>query len=479
MWRAMRATAPVVRGVSHARRAHVRVPLWRTYSTPARNPSFGELTPGVLGQLADALATPASSLLSSLPSESGRWRVLEATELDVYNRDWMGKYTGRSTTVVRPKTTAEVAGVMAVCHANNIAVVPQGGNTGLVGGGVPVHDELIMSLSAMNRIHSFDAVAGTLVCDAGCILETLDDYVAPFGYMMPLDLGAKGSCHIGGNVATNAGGLRFLRYGSLHGSVLGLEVVLPNGEILPGLQTLRKDNTGLDLKQLFIGSEGTLGVITGVSIATPRRANATNVAMFGVDSFDAVQRTFSMVRRHCAEILSALEFVDEQSFDLVMRNQTAGLRDPFAERHPMYVLIETSGSSKDHDDEKLQGLLEELLETSTISDGVLAQDESQSKALWSIRESVPESLGHLGKVYKYDVSMPVEKMYELVEALRARFAEHHMLHTPEAPAPVKAVCGFGHIGDGNLHINIVADAYDPKIEALMEPFVYEWVASVR
>ena len=164
-------------------------------------------------------------------------------------------------------------------------------------------DEVVLNLGSMNRVRSFDEATGTLVCDAGCVLQTLDDYLAERGYMMPLDLGAKGSCQIGGNVSTNAGGLRFLRYGSLHGSVLGLEVVLANGEILPLLQTLRKDNTGIDLKQLFIGSEGSLGIVTGVAISTPKLPNSVNVAMFGVESFDHVCQTARHVRKHCACLL--------------------------------------------------------------------------------------------------------------------------------------------------------------------------------
>lgn len=246
----------------------------RMYSeAPARYPAFGSVTPALLQQFASVLSAPQSSLLSTIPSETKAWNTVEPSELDGYNNDWMGKYKGNSVCVVRPKSTEEVSRIMRICSENNIAVVPQGGNTGLVGGGVPVHDEVVVNLSNMNKIRSFDAVSGTLVCDAGAVLEALDNEVAQHGYMMPLDLGAKGSCQIGGNVATNAGGLRFLRYGSLHGTVLGLEVVLPDGRILPGLRTLRKDNTGLDLKQLFIGSEGSLGIITGVAIATPRRPN--------------------------------------------------------------------------------------------------------------------------------------------------------------------------------------------------------------
>mmetsp|Transcript_8061 Transcript_8061/g.29775 ORF Transcript_8061/g.29775 Transcript_8061/m.29775 type:complete len:312 (+) Transcript_8061:52-987(+) len=180
-------------------------------------------------------------------------------ELAKYNTDWLGKYQGNSKVVVRPRTVEQVSDIVSHCNSRRLAVVPQGGNTGLVGGSVPVYDEIVLSLGAMNEIISFDQTSGVLVCDAGCILEDLDNYVRERGHVMPLDLGAKGSCQIGGNVATNAGGIRLLRYGSLHGSVLGLEVVKANGEVLDILSTNRKDNTGYDIKQLFIGAEGTLG----------------------------------------------------------------------------------------------------------------------------------------------------------------------------------------------------------------------------
>lgn len=202
----------------------------------------------------------------------------------------------------------------------------------------------------MNRIRSFDPVAGTLVADAGCVLQALDEHVAQGGLMMPLDLGAKGSCQLGGNISTNAGGLRVLRYGSLHGSVLGLEVVLPDGTIFDGLSTLRKDNTGYDLKQLFIGAEGTLGIVTGVSIATPQRPSAVNVAMFGLDSFEQVQQMFVKARHVLGEILSAFEFLDQDTFRIVQKHSSRPtVRDPFSSAYPFYVVLETSGSNAEHD----------------------------------------------------------------------------------------------------------------------------------
>jgi FAD/FMN-containing dehydrogenase len=312
-----------------------------------RYPTHNQLNEEDIEKFASILSTPETSLLTTIKSNATP-NPVDSSDLQVFNNDWMNKYHGKSSCVLKPKSTKEVSEIIKYCKERKLAVVPQGGNTGLVGGGVPVLDEVIINMSNLNKIRSFDEVTGTLVCDAGCILESLDRFVGEKGYMMPLDLGAKGSCHIGGNVATNAGGLRLLRYGSLHGNVLGLEVVLPDGTILQELSTLRKDNTGYDVKQLFIGSEGTIGLITGVSIATPKRSNAVNVAMFAVESFETVQKVFQKVKGHCGEILSAFEFIDSQGMRLVTGH---GLKDPFQEKHPFYILIETSGSRQEHDDE--------------------------------------------------------------------------------------------------------------------------------
>ncbi|CAO1633166.1 unnamed protein product [Sympodiomycopsis kandeliae] len=442
------------------------------------NTPYAKLSGDDITAFASFLSSPSTSLLTTIkPSDpSSEVTQVAADELDGYNQDWMNKYKGQSQCVIKPKTTQELANVVKYCYEKRIAVVPQGGNTGLVGGGVPVEDEVIISTASLNQIRSFDEVSGTLVCDAGCILETLDNHVAPKGYMMPLDLGAKGSCHIGGNVATNAGGLRFLRYGSLHGNVLGLEVVLPNGEILDGLSSLRKDNTGFDLKQLFIGSEGSIGLITGVSIVTPRRPSAQNVAVFALDSFESVQKVFGTVKQHCGEILSAFEYFDQDAFELVQGHATSKVKDPFESRHPFYVLIETSGSNKDHDDEKLSNLLEVLMENGEIVDGVMAQDSTQIESLWSLRESIPEAAGKYGSVYKYDLSMPIHKMNELVQDMRQRFVSKDLLGADKS---IKTVVGYGHIGDGNLHINIVSSKYTNEIEAQIEPYIYEWTSKVK
>lgn len=204
-----------------------------------------------------------------------------------------------------PSSVDQVSSILKYCHTHHLAVVPQGGNTGVSGGSIPVFDEIVINTSKFNQIRSFDATSGIVVVDAGVILQNLDQHLEPHGYTVPLDLGAKGSCQIGGNVSTNAGGLRLMRFGNLHGNVLGLEVVLPDGTILDSLATsLRKDNTGYDLKQLFIGAEGTLGIVTGVALLTPKKARATNVAMVALDSFEHVQQAYASARDELSEILS-------------------------------------------------------------------------------------------------------------------------------------------------------------------------------
>lgn len=378
--------------------------------------------------------------------------------------------------MLRPKTTEQVSAILKYCNEQKLAVVPQGGNTGLVGGSVPVFDEIVLSLAQLNKIREFDAVSGILKCDTGVILEAADMYLAEQGYIFPLDLGAKGSCHVGGVVATNAGGLRLLRYGSLHGTVLGLEVVLPNGDIVNSMNALRKDNTGYDLKQLFIGSEGTIGVVTGVSILCPPRPNAFNVSFVGVESYEAVQKVFVQAKKELGEVLSAFEFMDLKSQQLT-KQHLADVDHPLSDEYPFYVLIETSGSNKEHDDAKLEAFLETSMEDGLILDGVVAQDENELKTLWQWREMIPESSQSGGGVYKYDVSLPLKDLYSLVEAANTRLQEHGLLSEEDESKPVISAVGYGHVGDGNLHLNVAVRRYTKEVEKCLEPFVYEFVSS--
>ncbi|KXS12045.1 FAD-binding domain-containing protein [Gonapodya prolifera JEL478] len=400
--------------------------------------------------------------------------ITDQSEVQPYNTDWMKKYRGQTVVVLRPKTTEEVQKIVRYCNEKKLAVCPQGGNTGLVGGSVPVFDEVVISLTLMNQVRSLDEVSGAFVADAGLVLETADNYLAERGFIFPLDLGAKGTATIGGNVATNAGGLRLLRYGSLHGTVLGLEVVLPDGTLFSNLSTLRKDNTGYDLKQLFIGAEGTLGIITGVSIMAPRRPNAVNVAVLALDSFELVQESFARAKRDLGEILSAFEFWDQAAAEVVHK-YVSHVKNPFMEGDrpaPAFgVLIETSGSVKEHDDEKLSRFLESLMEDSIVTDGVVADSETQAKALWGVRESITEGLSRAGAAYKYDISMPVPKLYSAVEDMRERLASKGFFEQGR----VARVVGFGHLGDGNLHLNIGGPQYDKEVAEAIEPYVFQWL----
>ncbi|KAJ2160010.1 D-lactate ferricytochrome c oxidoreductase [Coemansia sp. RSA 552] len=442
----------------------------RGYHRPARSTAFKQVGPADVEQFQRMTGTGG---VLATPAVGGS---ADTVELEGFNADWLNKYRGQSQVVLRPKTTQEVSEILRYCNDQRIAVVPQGGNTGLVGGSVPVHDEVVLSLRNLNSVRSYDDVSGVLVCDAGCVLEELEYYVGARNHVMPLDLGAKGSCHIGGNVATNAGGIRFLRYGSLHGSVLGLEAVLADGTVLDNLSTLRKDNTGYDLKQLFIGSEGSLGVITGVSMSTPRKPSSVNVAVLGVPSYKAVQQAFAAARQQCGEVLSAFEFWDASCMGAVLKHQS--LQHPLSDDYPFYVLVETSGSNQAHDDEKLTALLEDLMERGVVEDGALAQDATQIARMWSMREGIPESLGKTGPTYKYDVSIPIPVLYDVVGDIGKRLKKAGLFGSG-ADDPVKLVCGYGHIGDSNLHLNIVADKFQDRVTNVFEPYVYEWVSSHR
>jgi (R)-2-hydroxyglutarate---pyruvate transhydrogenase len=469
--------APAVRAVNGAAAASVRfftrsqpraVKLTsETYPDIKRDPRFKKLTGDDIAYFKEVLGSETAIIDGVTAGTNVDGDLLQ------HNEDWMRKYAGQGRLVLKPGSAEEVSQILKYCNDNMLAVVPQGGNTGLVGGSVPIFDEVVISMNRMNQIHSFDEISGTLVVDAGVILEVADQFLAEKGYIFPLDLGAKGSCHIGGNVSTNAGGLRLLRYGSLHGNVLGIEAVLPDGTIVEDLCTLRKNNTGYDLKQLFIGAEGTIGIVTKVAIQCAQRSSAVNVALFGLESFEKVQAAFREAKGQLSEILSAFELMDGLSMNLVHRVKPD--KKPLDDEHPFYCLIETSGSNGEHDYEKLEKFLEDVMTKEIISDGVLAQDETQIKSLWAIREGIPEVSNHWGGVYKYDVSIPLAEMYKLVEDVQAELDKAGLVGETDE-FPVVAAVGYGHMGDSNLHLNVCVRRYDAQVEKVLEPYVYEWIA---
>lgn len=436
-----------------------------TYPEIKKDTRFGEVTEEHVKYFQEVLGKD-SAIIDGVTKDA-------SNDIAGFNGDWMRKYRGQSKLVLKPGSTEEVSKILKYCNEHKLAVVPQGGNSGLVGGSVPVFDEIVISMSRMNQIRGFDEVSGVLVVDAGCILEVADKYLAERNHIFPLDLGAKGSCHIGGNVATNAGGLRLLRYGSLHGNVLGIEAVLPDGTIIKDLSKLRKNNTGYDIKQLFIGGEGTIGIITGVSILCPQRSKAVNVAFFGLESYEKVLEAFKTAKGQLSEILSAFELMDNESQEIVRR--VSGNNYPLEGRHPFNVLIETSGSNGEHDNEKLEKFLEHVMEKEIVADGVVAQDETQVSGLWGWREGISEASGHFGGVYKYDVSIPLDELYSLVTDVKKRMTEAGLCDTHDESKPIVDCIGYGHMGDSNLHLNVCVRRYDKEVEKLLEPYVYEWI----
>jgi len=396
--------------------------------------------------------------------DSGRV-ITDSSEVAGYNEDWLRTVRGASRCVLKPRDTQEVAGILAHCGSRGLAVCPQGGNTGLVGGSVPVFDEVIVSTQLMNKIEHIDTTSGAAMCQSGVVLEQLDRSLAEQGLMVPLDLGAKGSCHIGGNVSTNAGGLRLLRYGSLHGSVLGVEAVLASGEIVDCLSSMKKDNTGYDLKHLFIGSEGTLGLVTKVSIACPTRPKSINLALLSLPNFESVVKTFKECKGRLGEILSSCEFIDSDSMVCVTEN--LNLTCPL-EPNNFYMLIETSGSHADHDEEKLNMFLEHMMGEGVVMDGTVATAPSKQGEIWQLRERLAEALMKDGYCYKYDISLPMSVFYESILVMKERLGKD-----------VTRVVGYGHIGDGNMHLNITTPEYKQDVMDKIEPYLYEWTSKYK
>jgi len=420
---------------------------------------YPNLKRGDFAQLEDSDVQTFTSIL-------GPGNVLtQADDVEGYNTDWLRTVRGQTRCVLKPKDTEQISEILSYCNKRRIAVCPQGGNTGLVGGSVPVFDEVVLSTSQMNKILNIDLDSSTVVAQSGVVLEALDTELSQHGLMVPIDLGAKGSCHIGGNVATNAGGLRLLRYGSLHGSVLGIEAVMADGQVLDCLNTLKKDNTGYDLKQLFIGSEGTLGVITKVALALPPRPKSINLAYLSLKSFADVATVFRRSRADLGEILSSCEFIDKECMKCVTEN--LNLSNPLGHSE-FYMLIETSGSNPTHDEEKLNNFLENMLAEEIVSDGTVATAPSKQRDIWQLRERIAESLLVDGYCYKYDISLPLSVFYQAVLDMRQRLG-----------GKATRCVGYGHIGDGNLHLNVTTPRYSQEVMDLIEPFLYEWTSKYR
>jgi len=393
--------------------------------------------------------TPESSsqqaLLDALAARLGSAHVLTAaSDMAGFLSEARALYSGSALAVVRPRDTAEVSFVVEQCAAAGVPIVPQGGNTGLVGGGVP-YGGVVLSLTRLDRIRAVDPVNATMTVEAGCILKTVQDAADAADCLFPLSLAAEGSCRIGGNLATNAGGVSVLRYGNARELTLGVEVVLADGRVWNGLSALRKDNTGYDLKDLFVGSEGTLGIITAAVLKLFPKPKARATAFVGCASPQAALDLFQRLRSGVGDMLTAFEYMPQFALDIVLKHVSGAVR-PLAGEHGSYALIELTSPQADAD---LQGAFETVLgqaiEDGIVEDATIAASEAQRHALWQLREELSDVQRLEGGSIKHDVAVPVSRVADFIEeATRAC----------EAAMPEVRVCAFGHFGDGNIHFNL-------------------------
>jgi len=404
-----------------------------------------------------------------LASIVGEAHVLtEERDTASYFLDWRKQYRAGAECVVRPGSTEEVAAVVRLCSRERVAIVPQGGNTGLSGASVPSgrQRELVLSLGRMNRIREIDPLDDTMVAEAGCVLAQAQQAAEKAGRYFPVSLAAEGSCQVGGIVSTNAGGVNVLRYGNTRDQVLGLEVVLPDGQVWNGLRRLRKDNTGYDLKHLFIGAEGTLGVVTAVVLKLRANPSASATAWIAVENPARAVELLSRMREQLGECVSAFELVSRRCLEAVLAH-APGTPDPLPESHPWYVLVELGDSGTF---ESLQSRLElalgKCVEGGIARDAAIAASHPQAAALWRIRESIPEA--QFTNV-KHDVSVAVSRIPALIERVETALAS--------AFAEARSYI-FGHVGDGNLHYNIGPETLVPR-RAEINRIVYDAVAALN
>ena len=390
-------------------------------------------------------AVPADviSRLKAVLGEGG-WSV-DPDRLAPKLVEWRDRWSGTTPLLALPRTTAQVAAVVGVCGAAGVAITPQGGNTGLVGGQIP-QGEILLSLEKMRAVRDLDPFDDVIVAEAGVTLAAVHEAALAADRLFPLSLASEGSATVGGLISTNAGGTAVLRYGTMRGLVLGIEAVLPNGEIWNGLKRLRKDNTGYDLKQLLIGAEGTLGVVTAASLKLYPVLASRAVAFVGLRTpYDAI-RLLARAKAETGGALDAFELMGRRGVGLVLKN-IEHQREPLAGEHPWYVLIETASGEPGAAEAAMERLLAKALEDDLIQDAAIAQTEAQAKAFWALRENQSSAQKREGAAWKHDVSVPVSRMADFIdEATRAI----------EAWAPDVRVVAFGHVGDGNVHYDVLA-----------------------
>jgi FAD/FMN-containing dehydrogenase len=418
--------------------------------------------------------TPVN-LTETLIGIVGPNHVLTGDDADSYEQDWRRRARGKALCVVRPGSTEQVARVVKACAEHGVAIVPQGGNTGLVGGSIPNGSgtQVLLSLRRMVAIRAIDPQNMTMTVEAGCVLQSLQEAADKAGFLFPLSLGAEGSCTIGGNLATNAGGTQVLRYGNARDLCLGLEVVTPQGDVWEGLSGLRKDNTGYDLRDLFVGSEGTLGVITAATLKLHPKPAAQLTAWAALASLEEANRLLGLAHQRTGASLTGFELMNRFSLELVDKHYPH-LRVPMWREHAWCVLIEISDAESElHARGLLEQLLEDAFEEGLVADAIVAENLKQVHDLWHIRESITLAQTEEGFNVKHDISVPVSQIPEFVRQADAALS---------AALPGLRFVTFGHLGDGNLHYNIQAPAgsdaptFVAAHEAAISTLVYDLVS---
>lgn len=402
--------------------------------------------------------------------------------MDAWLTDWRGRYTGRALALTSPASTAEVAALVKLCAAHGVPIVPQGGNSGMAGGATPdtTGSAIVLSLRRMNALRDLCAETGQVVCEAGVVLQSLHEAAGTVGMRFPLTLGGKGSATIGGLISTNAGGTQVLRHGTMRAQVLGLEAVLANGEVLDLMTALKKDNRGFDLKQLLIGSEGTLGIVTAARLRLRPAPRARVTGWLGLPSIGAAGQLLRHLQKLSSEYLEGFEVMPDHCLDSVLAH-LPGARAPLKTRHPWYALVEYV--AEQGDDHWIGKLLQDDLidadEAGLACDGVIATSQRQADDLWQLRDSISAAERALGPAMQHDISVPVERMPDFILAATPAI---------EAAFPGTRAVGFGHLGDGNIHFHVIApagavrgvweEAEGKAVSAMVHDLVTQWGGSI-
>jgi len=378
--------------------------------------------------------------------------------IEKYNVDWMNKFHGKAQTILLPSNTTDVSNILKTCNSNKIPIHIQGGNTGLVGGAVASNAEVLMSMEKLNKIKNFCDKRGVIHCQSGCILQVLDEHVNEKGWIMPLDLGAKGSCQIGGNIATNAGGIRFYKYGSLHQNVLGMKVVLPNGDIYNDTQGFHKNNTGYHIRNLMIGAEGTLGVVTECQLKLQKSKPSIKGMLFSLNNLEQLSKLIELSTNTLQDFIYAFELMDKKSL-ILHQKHSSNLPISIGNFN---VLIETQFTDDDYHQSVLDKFFENCMENELIEDGIVTNNESQLNQLWAIREGITENLSKEPKnLYKFDISIKLNDIHTLQQKLKDYDTYF-----------------FGHVLDENIHLNILNEGSNDQIENIVYNLVNELNGSI-